>query len=135
MRTVASFREAYQAYLAKGRLETEGISAIVLDEHLAGINWMFSQAIGGVKVQVPEDDFEQALKILEEDYAEDLIEMDPDKSTDRCPECGSASISVKPYSIWWLIPSLYFLCPVFFGRKRWKCNSCGAVWRGKDKEK
>ena len=118
MRTVASFREAYQAYLAEGKLETEGISAIVLDEHLAEINWLYSQAIGGVKVQVPEADYEsRALKILEGDYAEDLLVLDPDKSTDRCPECGSASISVKPYSSWWLIPSLLLLCPCLLWKK------------------
>jgi hypothetical protein len=135
VRTVASFREAYQAHLAKGKLETEGISAIVLDEYLVGINWMYSQAIGGVKVQVPEADYERAHKILEGDYAEDLIALDPERSMDSCPECGSPSISVHPYSRWWLIPSLLFLCPVFFGRKKWNCNSCGAVWRDKGKKR
>ena len=50
MKTVASFRDASQARPAKGRMEAEGISAFVLDEYLVGIDWMYSQAIAGVKV-------------------------------------------------------------------------------------
>jgi ribosomal protein S27AE len=128
LKTVATFREAYQAHLAKGRLEAEGISAIVLDEYTVGINWMYSQAIGGVKLEVQDLDYDRALKILKEDYGQDLMAQQDDISKDVCPRCGSPSISVRPYSVWWLIPSLLFLVPIFFRRKKWKCSNCGAVW-------
>ena len=95
MKTVATFREAYQAYLAKGKLEAEGISSIVVDEYLVGINWMYSQAIGGVKVQVPEADYERATKILKEDYAKDLDALDQEGPKESCPKCGSLSISLR----------------------------------------
>ena len=125
MKTVATFREAYQAYLAKGKLEAEGIFTIILDEYLIGINWMYSQAIGGVKLQVPEADFERAREILKEGYSQ---EIDAINDRDVCPACGSPSISIRPYSCWWLIPSILFLFPIFFRRKKWKCVDCGHEW-------
>lgn len=132
MKTVASFREPHQAYIAKGRLEAEEIPAIVLDEHVAQINWMYSQAIGGVKVQVPEKVFEKAREILTATYLEELSEVEEAKlepePEDLCPQCGSSSISAHRYSLWSLIPSLIFLLPIFFRRKKRVCDSCGAAW-------
>ena len=128
MKTVATFREAYQAYLAKGKLEGEGISSIVVDEYVVGINWMYSQAVGGVKVQVTEADYERASQILKKDYTKDLDALDQEGPKDSCPKCGSFSISLRPYSRWWLIPSLFFEAPIFFRRKKWRCNNCDAIW-------
>ena len=133
MKTVASFREPYQAYIAKGRLETEDIPACVLDEHLIQIDWMYSQAIGGVKVQVPEEDFDRARAILKAEYAEELssveeAQLEPAPG-DLCPRCRSDSISPPRYALWSLIPSLVLLLPVFFRRKKWVCKNCGAQWK------
>lgn len=132
MKTVASFREPYKAHLAKGKLEAEGISAVVLDEHLVQIDWVLSQAIGGVKIQAPEENLDQARDILGADYIDELsaveeaqLEPTPDEV---CPKCGSDQISLHRYSLWSLIPSLLFLLPIFFRRKKWVCNDCRATW-------
>ena len=132
MKTVASFREPYKAHLAKGKLEVEDIQAIVLDEHLVQMDWVLSQAIGGVKLQVTEEDFDRAREILGADYIDELSEVEeaqleptPDEV---CPKCGSDLISSHRYSLWSLIPSLLFLLPIFFRRKKWVCNDCGATW-------
>jgi hypothetical protein len=128
VKTVATFREAYQAHLAKGKLEAEGIPSIVVDEYLAGVNWMYSQAIGGVKVQVAEADYERAEEILKEDYSKDVDALDQEGPKESCPKCGSHSISLRPCSLWWLIPSFFFEAPIFFRRKKWRCIDCGAIW-------
>ena len=132
VKTVASFREPYHAHIAKGKLETEGIPAVVVDEHLVQIYWVLSQAIGGVKIQVSEADVERAREILELDYIEELsvaeeAQLSP-APEDICPKCGSDSISSNRYSLWSLIPSIIFLLPIFFRRKKWVCNDCGAAW-------
>ena len=132
MKTVASFREPYLAYIAKGKLDSEGIPAVVSDEHLVQINWTLSQAIGGVKVQVPEEAMERAREILKMDYLEELSEVEETQPKpepdDVCPKCGSGSISSHGYSLWSLIPSILFLLPIFFRWKKWVCNDCGATW-------
>ena len=124
MKTVASFREPYQAHLARGK--------VVLDEHIVQINWNLSQAIGGVKVQVSDQHFDRAREILSAEYLEELSAIDEARlqpaSEDICPKCDSSSISPKRYSRWFLIPSLLLLLPIFFRRKKWVCNDCGAAW-------
>lgn len=45
-------------------LEAEGIRAFVIDEELVMANWLYSGAVGGVKVKVREGDVERALDIL-----------------------------------------------------------------------
>ena len=132
MKTVASFREPFKAHLAQGRLEAEGIPAVVLDDHLVRLDWVLSQAIGGVKIQVHEENMSQAREILAADCTEELsaLERDQTEATPDsvCPKCGSGVLSSHPYSPWSLVPSLFFLVPVFFRRKKWVCRDCGAAW-------
>ena len=66
-------------------MEAEGITAIVLDEYLIGIDWMYSQAIGGVKVQVDEADFERAGRILQQDYSGKLEGKNVGASANEVP--------------------------------------------------
>jgi hypothetical protein len=101
LKTVATFREPYEAQLVRGKLEAEGIPAVVQDEHLVQMNWTYSQTIGGVQVQVPEEALERARQILAEGQGEefgkteDFIE-EPDEE-DICPKCGSSFTSPRPY--------------------------------------
>jgi len=132
MKMVASFREPYQAHIAKGRLEAEGIPAVISDEYVVQMDWTHSEAVGGVKIKVPDEYLERAREILAADYGQDLLNteeahLQPD-SGEICPRCGSSSISPCHYSLWSLIPSLLFLVPFFFRRKKWICGNCGATW-------
>lgn len=124
--TIASYRETHQAYLIKGQLEAEGIPAVIADDNLISINWMYSQAIGGVKVQVPENMIDRAQEIIASYQVTENITEDINK--DICPKCSSDSISPNRFSFWSLIPSLYFLVPVFFRKHKWVCNNCGFKW-------
>ena len=135
MKTVASFREAYKAHILKGRLEAEGIPAMVTDEHLVSINWLYSQAIGGVKVGVPDELYEDALQIIGNADSRNKDKPEGPKKEnetvelhDQCPSCGSDQVSPTLYSKWSLVPSLLFLLPIFFGRKKWHCGVCGSTW-------
>lgn len=62
--TVATFPTAVEANLAKGCLESAGIPAFLKDEQMVGMVWHWAMALGGVKLQVGEDDAEEALDIL-----------------------------------------------------------------------
>ncbi len=126
MKTIAAYRDTYEAYLVKGQLEGEGIPAIVADENLVSINWMYSYAIGGVKVKVPENVIDRAQEILASYQNEENITEKRDM--DICPKCSASSISANRYSLWSLIPTLFFLLPIFFRRKKWICDSCGLKW-------
>jgi hypothetical protein len=64
--TVAVFDLPPLAHVARDRLEEAGIKAIVADDQMVGMDWLLSTAIGGVKVQVWEEDADRALTVLEE---------------------------------------------------------------------
>jgi hypothetical protein len=94
-RVIARFSEPVMAHLARAKLENEGIPAYVRDAHTIGVQWLYSIALGGVRVEVEERDAERALALLEEDLSGQVTEehwyrqVHPDL---RCPRCGSDEI-------------------------------------------
>lgn len=68
--TVAVFDNPVQANLVKNELEAEGIQARLVDEHVVGMNWMLTNAIGGVKLVVRSNDYRDAAKLLDKWSAE-----------------------------------------------------------------
>ena len=120
--TVGRYDFPYEAHIARARLESEGIPAFVVDEHTINMQWLYSQALGGVKVQVPERFAEEALAILNEDRSSDL----PDQETRACRVCGGHEFEHLARGR----PVAYFLF-WFFGFPLWKvkrqirCKGCG----------
>ncbi|MCC7302049.1 MAG: DUF2007 domain-containing protein [Bacteroidia bacterium] len=64
--TVASFNAPHDAYIMKAYLESEGIECFLKDELTVQVNIFYSNAIGGVKLQVREEDVEKAKDVLRE---------------------------------------------------------------------
>jgi hypothetical protein len=62
--TIATFHYAHQAALLKGRIESEDILCNIKDELTATTNPFYFGAIGGVKVQVRENDVQKVIPIL-----------------------------------------------------------------------
>ena len=70
--TVATFDFMPDAHIAMGRLQAEGIDCHLADENLVQTDWLYSIAVGGIKLQVNEGDEEIARRILDTDYSEDV---------------------------------------------------------------
>jgi hypothetical protein len=60
-----------EAYVVKGRLESEGIGAFVHQEPIGRAYGLTVGPLGEVKVLVRAEEYDQALAILEEDIDED----------------------------------------------------------------
>jgi hypothetical protein len=69
--TIARFDLAGQAHIAKNALEAVGIKSVLADEQTVAMDWLLSNAIGGIKVQVLEEDAERAVTALEESLGSD----------------------------------------------------------------
>jgi hypothetical protein len=65
MVTVAQCNVAAEAHAMRIYLESAGIPVFLADELTVAMDWLLSNAIGGVKVQVPERCSERALQLLE----------------------------------------------------------------------
>jgi hypothetical protein len=72
MVTVATFDNMPDAHIALGRLRAEGVDGILADEHLVQTDWLYSIAVGGIKLRVPEEQVPRALEILGADYSDEL---------------------------------------------------------------
>lgn len=72
MITVATFDFLPQAEIARGRLRAEGIAAELADQNLVQTDWLYSIAVGGIKLKVRAADAARAQAILEHDYSADL---------------------------------------------------------------
>jgi hypothetical protein len=64
MVVVSAFTSVHEAHLAQSVLQAAGIEATVADEHLVSMYWLYSNAIGGVKVLVPEAQAQDARDVL-----------------------------------------------------------------------
>lgn len=123
--TVASYSFSHEAHLAKARLEAEGIPVFVADEYTVNVQWLYSNAIGGIKVQAPLRFAEEAKAILAQDYS-DLLGETIGKEEVACPQCGS--LDVEPFTRGKRPAFVVFLLlgfPLFFFRHGMRCKSCG----------
>ncbi|MGC3989622.1 MAG: DUF2007 domain-containing protein [Chthoniobacteraceae bacterium] len=124
MKTIATFSKPEEAHLLRIRLESVGIPAFVQDEAMVQLDWLYSNAIGGVRVQVADEEVEEAQQLLREDRGVEEIQCDP-----RCPKCGSTALETEAYSKRIAFLSvLLLLIPLIIPRKRIRCTACLHTW-------
>ncbi len=58
------FRDLPDAQVARSILRSAGIESVLLDENVIRINWLWSNAVGGIKLLVRNEDAETARSIL-----------------------------------------------------------------------
>jgi len=103
MKTIATFWKTEEAHLLRLRLGEAGIPAFLQDEHITQLHPWRAAAIGGVRVQVADADFEEAQRILSECETQPLKQTAPGNADTlaccacqmlippeqaRCPACG-----------------------------------------------
>lgn len=122
---IRTFNNPVEARIAQGLLESQGINSFVKDENM-GYNYSF--AVGGVKLMVREDEYEQALEILN---AESEIPDEPVATA--CPACGSNNVEKKQKFNFLSLLALIFMLPANTqpsgnSQMYWKCYMCGNKW-------
>lgn len=133
--TVATFRDPWEAQLFRLRLEAEGVAAFVAHDHHIGMNWQWSTALGGAKVQVLDEEAADALSIARRcragDFRAELLDMFGDIDEPHCPACGSGTFEQRhTYPLVVLSGALFMLAGVIVPPWRWvrRCRACGTRW-------
>jgi hypothetical protein len=129
-----AFTSVHEAELARSVLEAAGIESALANEHLVSMNWLYSNAVGGVQVLISEDRFEEGRSLLESHAAvmDDARESAGDQAVDggigaTCERCGStefeSALPGKRFAIFsWLIVGV----PLGIPTRRRYCRRCGA---------
>jgi len=122
MITVATFSTPEEAHLLRAQLESAGIPAYLHSEYAVQNQWLHSNLIGGVRVQISELD----LDIAREFMASEMIDPPPAAETVPCPACGSGRTGPDPMPRHaGIFTLLVFHVPWPFLRRRWRCGDCG----------
>jgi len=122
---VASFTHVASAHVERAALEAAEIPAFVTDENLASMQWLYTSAVGGVRLLVPVEHADAARAIVEADRSTSTSPSD----ADRCPTCGAEAGPPSKPSLRSRALSLLVGIPFVFWRRTIRCNRCGRRWR------
>ena len=129
--TLQHFRDIPEALLAKGKLESAGIPCVLADGNTVRMDWLLSNAIGGIRLQVQKEDVESARALLNEPIPPEFDEADvgEDYVQPRCPRCYSLDIAYESIDRFWTY-GLWLLLqfPLPIRKNNWKCYTCGIEW-------
>lgn len=124
---VQSFSFPYEAQIAKTQLEAAEIPARIENEHTINMDWLYSNALGGVRLLVPESYAEEAKALLAQDFSQDLEQQFG--ASESCPKCGS--IDIQPYTEGKGPAYVVFLLlgfPLFSYKNGMRCRQCQYFW-------
>jgi hypothetical protein len=128
---IAEYRDFPQAGLAQSTLEANGVQCFLDNQYMVGVNWLYSTALGGIKLKVHARDVARANEILSSFKPGYVEGVDKEKLAPEttCPICGSTKITTKNYTRKFAAISLLFSLPLFFFLKRNSCKECGHKWK------
>jgi len=122
--TVAIFTYPSEMAIARSFLESNNIECFVKDELTIQVHNFYSNAIGGIKMQVKQQDFKKARHLLlqrgfikDENVDHNGLLPKLDALTSKIPLIGSLSFPSKMISLFVMllsmviIPALYFIIP------------------------
>lgn len=121
MVTVARFTKPEDAHLLRLRLEAGGVDVFLADETVVQVDQGISLAMGGVRLQVAEEDVEQARAIMAEGLA----------AVAACPCCGSEEILPVGQQRG-LLSKIVLHLLVIAPAVSWRCAACGHGWKARE---
>ncbi|WP_029037360.1 putative signal transducing protein [Salinimicrobium xinjiangense] len=124
--SVAVFQYSAEAQIIKGRLEAEGITVFIADNHTIDTDPLVSNAIGGVKLKVRKEDEAKAMEVL---GSISKYSVDDDGVQIRCLECNSEKVelltNVKGLkSFFFFSLSFLFTALPIYIKREYYCNVC-----------
>lgn len=123
---IRSYSNYFDAALAQGVLESAGIHCFLQDVHSVTINPVLTNAMGGIKLNVRQEDLAEAEQLLRP--AEINI------SQPVCPACGSADtqLAVRLPAKTWLSLLISAIRSSSFsheGQLHYQCKDCRMTFR------
>jgi len=123
---LSTYQYSSEAIIIKGKLESEGILVFIRDNNTIDTYPLYSNAVGGVKLFVKNNDFDKANAILSE-----VSEYSLDESNELviCPNCNEKQIKMTTTikdikTLLVLIFSMLFVLMPFYSKHKFKCIKC-----------
>jgi predicted RNA-binding Zn-ribbon protein involved in translation (DUF1610 family) len=126
---IRQFRDLPEAMIAQSLLDSAGIENFLSDENVVRMDWLWSNAIGGVKLLVRKHDAEEAERLLSEKRPAQF-EI-PDSETyvqPTCPKCGSMEVTYDGLDRPLSYATVAVGVPIPVKNAGWRCASCKNRW-------
>ena len=126
---IETFTDTSLAYIAKAQIETAGIPAVMKDDGVVSMDWMLSNAVGGVKLLVPTSRAKEAYNLLHNDS--ELIQEESkqlSQAIEKCPACGSTEYTNSKFKTRIRALSMLLALPFTFGKNTYICKRCQHNW-------
>jgi hypothetical protein len=123
------YRDLPTANLAKSILDSAGIESFLADDTVIQMNWLYSNALGGVKLLVRDEDEVAARELLDAQVPEKFdVEGVGEYEQPKCPNCGSLDVSFEELDRKIAHTGLLVSLPIPAVKHGWNCHSCGHTW-------
>ncbi len=133
--TVARYRDLSEAIVARAALESAGMECFLQDENTIRLDWAWSNLLGGLRLQVPQQDAVRALELLSQPRPETIEFADqPHFEQPTCPKCGSTDVELHGGPTTATVVALFaFSVPIPTRSSHpddevWHCRTCGCIW-------
>jgi hypothetical protein len=130
--TVARYRDMPEAVVARTVLEEAGIECLLRDENTVRTDWLLSNAIGGMRLQVAAKDEAKARELLTQPTPEQFPTGSGEFVQPVCPKCGSADVMANDPDRKVMAASMLIKGLPFPHRRpseaEWRCLQCDTVW-------
>ncbi len=119
---IASYDSYVTANITMGLFTENEIKCQLKDEYVVTMDYFLSNAIGGIKLLVEENDYERAVALMkeaEDDYLKDI----------PCPNCSNLSLTVEekinnPTEFWGKLKNQVLYGQTSTHSKGYRCTNC-----------
>ena len=126
---VGRYRDLSTASIAKSILDSAGMESFLADDSVIRLDWLYSNALGGIKLLVRDEDAAAARDLLETQIPEKFdVDGVGEYHQPKCPNCGSLDVSFEELDREIAHPGLLIGIPIPAVKHGWNCHSCGHTW-------
>jgi hypothetical protein len=127
--TVGVYTMPYEADLVWSLLEAFEITVFPAGYYTIYIDWLYSNALGCIKLRVSEKDAADAREVIAGALAEGE-KFKPTYSEGSCPHCGNGETAPAVRGREWAVLTWLVLgVPLGWPWTRLRCSSCGHTWK------
>lgn len=119
--TIVVFQYSSEALIIKGKLESEHITVFLADEYTVDTDPLVSNAIGGVKLQVPTEQVDVAKNIIKK------IDVSLLKEEIVCTNCKSTNFNLRL-----IFKNIVLKLIPINGLFEYRCSDCNTNFKAKE---
>jgi hypothetical protein len=137
--TLWRYRDLPEALVARSKLDSQEVWCVLADDNTVRLDWFWSNAVGGVRLQVADDDAEYAMSLLAEEIPAGFTaeETGEDYQQPECPRCHSRDVTFQSeyrgialiFLSIAVVTGWILALPVWIPGKSWQCEDCRNRWK------